>query len=713
MLIGFVVSAAFLKSVSESEIDRSIPFSDGRKWRDELHGIRGIAILLVVSFHIFGNGRVSGGIDIFLAITGFLAVPSLYRRAVAGGGFIPLMSRFGGLARRLLVPLIPVLLFIGIVGPLVLGAAFHPQLFTELRASVLFAENIELVRSQLAYDAAGPGTSALQHLWSTSIQVQFHILMPFVFMLSTVPLVKAGRDPKKALMILLGVVTVGSFLYAWWHQGVFQQANYFSSISRLWELTLPGILGLTISKFRLNSVTRACLTWVGLIMLLSTGFLFDGASVFPGPQALLPVGGLLLFLTGGKSYTSWGGDRLVQIRPIKFLADISYSLYLWHWPVIIFYLNYFAKPKLGVFDALIVFTVSLALGTMGKKLFEDRVASLSLLKNNNVAVLLAITVMITGAGIFHWATQVSQSRLEQRLSTYQDLIDAKHPGAQALTFSLETAPAKAIPDLDIALVKTPEVYSFDPGNSDTDESCVSGRVPNRAFPTTCESGTENAQRTVVLTGGSHVGQWWPAFAEMAAQYNWKLILLERSGCQLGLDQDVYEPELEVSPLCMEWNKQAVAMLREEIKPDLIVTLGTSLQSGTPEQTRESQAVAWQELGETPLLLLRDNPIFTFNPSECLQQKADLENPQTYSQCAPRKDEYSYSSEFDHKHPASLAANSYYVDINEILEVDGEFLPIIGNVIVWRDTHHVTEAYAFTTRPFFEQALQDFVPDLFK
>ena len=713
MLIGFVVSAAFLKSVSESEIDRSIPFSDGRKWRDELHGIRGIAILLVVSFHIFGNGRVSGGIDIFLAITGFLAVPSLYRRAVAGGGFIPLMSRFGGLARRLLVPLIPVLLFIGIVGPLVLGAAFHPQLFTELRASVLFAENIELVRSQLAYDAAGPGTSALQHLWSTSIQVQFHILMPFVFMLSTVPLVKAGRDPKKALMIFLGIVTVGSFLYAWWHQGVFQQANYFSSISRLWELTLPGILGLTISKFRLNSVTRACLTWVGLIMLLSTGFLFDGASVFSGPQALLPVGGLLLFLTGGKSYTSWGGDRLVQIRPIKFLADISYSLYLWHWPVIIFYLNYFAKPKLGVFDALIVFTVSLALGTMGKKLFEDRVASLSLLKNNNVAVLLAITVMITGAGIFHWATQVSQSRLEQRLSTYQDLIDAKHPGAQALTFSLETAPAKAIPDLDIALVKTPEVYSFDPGNSDTDESCVSGRVPNRAFPTTCESGTENAQRTVVLTGGSHVGQWWPAFAEMAAQYNWKLILLERSGCQLGLDQDVYEPELEVSPLCMEWNKQAVAMLREEIKPDLIVTLGTSLQSGTPEQTRESQAVAWQELGETPLLLLRDNPIFTFNPSECLQQKADLENPQTYSQCAPRKDEYSYSSEFDHKHPASLAANSYYVDINEILEVDGEFLPIIGNVIVWRDTHHVTEAYAFTTRPFFEQALQDFVPDLFK
>ncbi|MDI9588590.1 MAG: acyltransferase, partial [Acidobacteriota bacterium] len=94
----------------------------------------------MVTFHIFGHGRVSGGIDIFLAITGFLAVPSLYRRAMTDGGFIPLMSRFGGLARRLLVPLIPVLLFIALVGSVVLPITFQSQMFVELRASALFAE---------------------------------------------------------------------------------------------------------------------------------------------------------------------------------------------------------------------------------------------------------------------------------------------------------------------------------------------------------------------------------------------------------------------------------------------------------------------------------------------------------------------------------------------------------------------------------------------
>ncbi len=148
--------AADALSRPESAEDHATPFRDTRKWRHELHGIRGVAIFLVVTFHIFGHGRVSGGIDIFLAITGFLAVPSLYRRAMTDGGFIPLMSRFGGLARRLLVPLIPVLLFIAIVGSLILPVTLQPQMFAELRASALFAENIELVRSQLAYDAAGP-----------------------------------------------------------------------------------------------------------------------------------------------------------------------------------------------------------------------------------------------------------------------------------------------------------------------------------------------------------------------------------------------------------------------------------------------------------------------------------------------------------------------------------------------------------------------------
>ena len=699
---------------SNIEPDRSVPFRDTRKWRDELHGIRGVAIFLVVAFHIFGQGRVSGGIDIFLAITGFLAVPSLYRRAMAGGGFIPLMSRFGGLARRLLVPLVPVLLFIAIVGSLIIPVSFQAQMFTELRASALFAENIELVRSQLAYDAAGPETSALQHLWSTSIQVQFHILMPFVFMLLTIPMVKNKRDPRRALIIILAILSVGSFAYAWWNQGVYQQANYFSSISRLWELTLPGILGLTVSSFKLNDVTRGFLSWLGLLMILSTGFIFDGASVFPGPQALLPVGGLLLFLTAGKTYTKWGADNVVQLGPVKFLADISYSLYLWHWPIIIFYLNYFALPHLGVIDALIVFTVSIALGTMGKKLFEDKVASLNFLKNNNIAVLLAIITMFTSAAVFHWRIQASEAATETLATQYVNTVgDETHPGARTITDGVKVEPTTPIPSPDIALTESPNVYNFPPGNTDKWETCVPWSESKRTFPSTCEFGNDEAEKTVVLTGGSHVGQWWSAFEELARDYNWKLILVSRNACQLGLDQDIHEPYLDIRKECIAWNEEAIDYIRDVIQPDLVVTLGTSLQYGEPEQIRESQKAAWKELGDVPLLLLRDNPNLGEKPIECLQQRANVKNPETYGECTFDRSQQEYSKEYNTSKPAGHPSNSYYVDTSRIISIDDKFPPAIGNVWVWRDSSHITTMYAKTTRNFFEEALNEFTPDLLR
>lgn len=710
--MGFVVLATATKSESTRAIDRSKSFSDNRKWRDELHGIRGIAILLVVTFHIFGNGRVSGGIDIFLAITGFLAIPSLYRRAIAGGGFIPLTSRFGGLARRLLIPLVPVLIFIAVVGSFVLPQAFQPQMFAELRASALFAENIELVRSQLSYDAAGPQTSALQHLWSTSIQVQFHILMPFVFMLLTVPMVKTQRDPRKALIVALSILSVSSFAYAWWNQGVFQQANYFSTFSRLWELTLSGILGLTVSKFKLNDVARGFLSWLGILMILSTGFLFDGASVFPGPQALLPVGGLLLFLTAGKSYTKWGADNVVQLPPVKFLADISYSLYLWHWPIIIFYLNYFSKRNLGIFDALSVLTISVGLGTLGKKLFEDGLASWRILKNDKVTVPLAIIVMLSSAATFQWRIQVSDARLEQLIADAGDIqTGTNYIGALALTNGVEVMPQEPLPDPDVARKTLPSAYSFAPGNSETHESCITRSDSDNTFPTNCVFGSDDARKTVVMIGGSHVSQWWSAFEEMAKDYDWKLVLLERLDCQLGLDEDIHDPHLDISPYCIEWNRNAVNYIRE-IEPDLVVTLGTSQKFDDPEQIRESQKAAWYELEDTSLLLLRDNPRFDERPIECLEEKMQTDSLNDLSDCEISMDLFNYSQTFDHVQSAGFPQNSYYLDTAEILTVDRHFVPVIGNVIVWRDSHHITDLYARTSRNFFEDALTNFKPELF-
>lgn len=465
---------------------KELSFKDQRKWRSELHGVRGIAILLVVTFHIFSHGRVSGGIDIFLAITGFLAVPSLYRRALTGNGFIALIPRIGGLVRRLFVPLVPVLVFVAIVGPMVVTKSALPQLFAELFASTLFAENIELIISQLSYNAAGPGTSPLQHLWSTSIQMQFHLVMPLAFMLLTIPLLRRGKDPKKYLIILLAALTVASFAYATHHQFINQRENYFSSLSRTWELTLPGILGLVVGDLKIKPSIRAMISWLGLGMIFSTGFIFDGAKVFPGPEALLPVGGLLFVLLAGETKTSWGADQALKFKPIVFIADISYSLYLWHWPINIFYLDFFFKQKLSFLDSLIVISISILLGYLGKKLFENKLASVNFLKNNWVAVASFVVICLAMAPTFNYLQnremQIQAEKVKETIETED------YPGAEVKVKNIIVPDKTPEPDISTALISLPSIYWQKSANFPDKDVCTTSPDSEDLRPSVCESG---------------------------------------------------------------------------------------------------------------------------------------------------------------------------------------------------------------------------------
>ncbi|WGH93460.1 acyltransferase [Auritidibacter ignavus] len=155
-----------------------------RKYRPDLHGLRGLAILGVVLFHIFGAGRISGGIDIFLAITGFLFAGMLLRESTASGGPIDVAKYAERLILRIVAPAVVVVLAIAVVGYFVLLGSQHEQLFREARASALYFENIELINSQLAYGAAGPETSPFQHFWSLSVQGQFYLVWPILVVLA-------------------------------------------------------------------------------------------------------------------------------------------------------------------------------------------------------------------------------------------------------------------------------------------------------------------------------------------------------------------------------------------------------------------------------------------------------------------------------------------------------------------------------------------------
>lgn len=674
-----------------------------RGFRKELHGVRGLAIIMIVIFHVVGNGRVSGGIDVFLAITGFLAVPSLLRRCEAGRGgwFLDLGKRFSDLFRRLCLPLIPVLIAVGIAGVAILPTASQGQMFREIVASALFYENWELVNSQLTYDAAGPSTSPLQHIWSTSIQGQFHLVMTFVVMLVAFIALKIGAKRAKALTAVLFLLTFFSFWWAVADTTHSQDSAYFSTFSRAWQLTGPAILGLWVSKIRLPATARASLSWLGIGMLITCPFLFDGARQFPGPEALWPVIGVCLILASGHSGLAWGGDRLLATRFFQRFGDISYSLYLWHWPILIFALTLTERSRPTPLIVAYVLALSILMGYIGKTFFEDGLARWKALKPSWVALPLAAALgtsaFVAGPSLVSW----SDDRARQELIDYRlNGNDPNHPGAVAIIENLHDFHGDPIPSRGNARGDIPWHYL-----AHQDMKCV------QRFSSTslleCEDGTPQGDRPlVVVTGGSHAGQWSGVIEALAEEYDWKVVVFEKSGCLLSTEPNGIEGGAPITADCHVWNQKAMEEIIDR-DADLVVTLGTSRRIGTVEGASEGMIDAFKSLNDAgiPVFAFRENPTLEKDMGKCWEDSTGA------ARCTEDRSHF-YDPIIDRKGLDVDPAMTHLFDTSRYLCDGDECSTVIGNVLVFRDLDHITNTYAITLQTYIEDDLRSFVPQLF-
>lgn len=698
---------------------QSRAFRDERKFRPELHGIRGLAIFLVVAFHIFADGRVSGGIDVFLAITGFLALPSLLRRT-HGGWRIDLATRFSSLFRRLFVPLLPVLIAVSIAGFFIFPLSEQPQLFSEVRASALFYENWQLISSQLTYDAAGPDTSPLQHIWSTSIQGQFHVAMTFLVMGVAWLAVKLRFSARDSLITVLALITAASFAWAMQETANDQATAYFSTFSRAWELTLPGILGLVVSKISLPPAVRGIMSWLGLALIVSCGFVQDGAAHFPGPLALWPVLGVCLFLTAGKTRTRWGADKLLSVAPFQRIGDISFSLYLWHWPILIFTLLITGQEKADPALAAFVLALSLLAGFAGKHLFEDRAADWRLVfREPKRAIATAMTVaslsFIGASGMQAVAQEEFEAEVAAfeaevaaleaaEIAAYEDMVvRTDYPGAGAMFAPsgvtidpLEPVPAQDIIRADIGW------YS----QVDKQEPCVQRRESTDIIP--CQHPQADEGPLVLMVGGSHTGQWSDPIGRLAVQHGWDLELYEKSGCLFTTDGVENPSGLEITPSCVEWNDKLIKTIKER-RPALLITTGSTRLAEHPESTTDGMVEAVERVTAAgiPVFLFRENPHETEEWIECLAGGADSE----HTQCTAPRDQF-YSAEIDQYGLPHESEIAYGFDTSEYMCDEEDCFAKVGNVQVLRDDNHISATFASSALPFIAQGIREIAPGLF-
>ncbi|MCC8927716.1 acyltransferase [Rhodococcus sp. I2R] len=682
--------------VAETDAHAVAPTKPRPALREDLNGLRGVAIALVVVFHVW-MGRVSGGVDVFLTLTGFFFTASLIRAAASGGSLNP-FTRLGRVLRRLGPPLVIVLLGVAIATIVLLPQTRWVDIGNQLISGVFFFVNWELASTSQDYLAADPDVSPLQHLWSVAVQFQFYLAATLlVFGLAWVLRRSRGGHrfsphPRIFFVIFMGIAVV-SFVYAADGTARLQSWNYYDTGARLWEILLGAAVAALFAWRPPNSGSWADLSWsnrasrtvlasAGLIAILACGFVVSGVEEFPGPWALLPVLATIALVIAGPNTAV---AHLLSTRFSLWLGSIAFPLYLWHWPILIFTLAYTGAPTADFATGALVIAASvlLAMGTV--RLLEKPVqASPRSFHATTIAAVSAVLAAVLVVGAISWDHFIRQSVAD--LQATSTLDPALYPGALALTKGNVPDDAEVVPELFSA----PE---------DLPQSTIDGCIAD--FETTdvlsCEYGDTLASRTVALAGGSHAEHWLTAVDLLGREQGFRVVTFLKMGCPLTAGHMVLLGDNEY-PGCVEWSRAALDRMGE-LRPDYVFTTSSRpREQGPGDYTPDWYIDVWNELASYGIEVLgvRDNAWLAredvaYRAIDCLADGGDA------TSCGMRR-----SDALDAVNP-TLAASFRQpavlpLDLTNALCDTAVCRVIEGNVLIYRDEHHLTATYMRTMAP---------------
>ena len=635
-------------------------------FRPELQGLRALAVTLVVVHHVT-TGRVSGGVDVFFLISGFLLTGQLARAAARGR--IDLRARWSRMVRRLLPSATVVLLATVVAGAILLPETRWPQTVREVVASALFMENWQLAADAVNYTARSNTTSVVQHFWSLSIQVQFFLVWPLAVALVTLV---ARRSPHR-LHAHLTATLIGLFAaslsFSVALTATDQPLAYFHSLTRLWEFAMGGLLALWIDRFPWTRTERVAFGWVGVLGLVACGFVLDGGSMFPGYEALWPTLCAALVLLGGVTRSRYGVHRLLVLRPVQFLGGVSYPLYLWHWPMLVLFMVARDQDEIGVLGGIAVIAVSVVLAVLTSRFVESPLRRPRISDGDAYRYgAAAVTVVLLAAAVWQFAAA-------QREIPTDGLGGPQYPGAAALVDG-EPEPAPLMPAPVSVYEDWVWVQDWDctPLAEVRSDICTQ---PVEAPP----------ERRILVVGDSHLEQLIAALVPIARQHDWQLIGALRGACPFSTVSEVDPNDAE----CVAWNA-AVNDKIAELRPDAVVTLATrDVRSGPTEQTPAGFVEQWWRLYDLdiPVLAVRDNPRFAYDVPDCVRQHGRDEDP-----CGVDRDAV-YASDPPYTLLPNVPPNVSFLDLADYLCDDTRCPAEIGNVLVYLDDNHLTASYATT------------------
>jgi peptidoglycan/LPS O-acetylase OafA/YrhL len=671
--------------------------------RSDIQVLRGVAVALVVLFHLWPLRLPGGyvGVDVFFVISGFLISAHLLREAERTGRIS--LPRFWARRARRLLPASLLVLGVTAVGVVaVLPRVLWEQALTELTAATVYGVNWVLAWSAVDYLAAENEPSPVQHFWSLSVEEQFYIVWPLLAVLALVLVRRRGGSIRTSVGLTIGVVTAASLLASVWWTASNPAAAYFVTPTRAWEFGLGALLA--VVPFAVpGDRLRALASWAGLVAIGASAVLYDGDTPFPGYAALLPVVGAVVVLWAGDPEVRWAPMRLLRFTPLRFLGDISYSVYLWHWPLIVL-VPYLTQRDLTTVDKLAILVATVLLGWLSLRYVENPIRFGTTASWRPARVLAAsaagMVVVTAVAGSAFLVVTLDQRDQAQAARIVED---ADCYGAAAL----QEGPACDDSALEGVLTPTPLT-----AHDDRVSMCL---VDNAvAELRVCDTGVpvERATRTVALIGDSHAGHWLPTLQVIAEERDWHVVTMLKGSCPYT---DAVRATDEVnSASCVAWNDAVDAELAGRDDIDAVFVSASSVNKFVPDEGgdwvetgAEGYLSAWASVpaSVSDIVVLRDIPRPRPDVLVCLDGLGSVEAQLESEDCgSPAED----AIKVDPQVPAAERAGDRVaiVDLNGSFCAAGFCNPVVGHAVVYRDGHHMTASFARSLAPYLDEAMPE-------
>jgi peptidoglycan/LPS O-acetylase OafA/YrhL len=386
--------------------------------RPEVQALRAVAVTAVVLHHGWPAVAPAGymGVDVFFVVSGFL-ITGLLLREVERTGHLSLSGFYLRRARRILPAAMVVLVAVSLLTLALAPYRDWAAYFREIVASAFYVENWRLaIDSQLLAFSTLESTP-VQHFWSLSVEEQFYLAWPLLVLLALLFVRWRGGRIGAVLAVVLGATTAASFVGSLALTAEDHNLAYFSTLGRAWEFGVGGLLALLMAspRFRASAAPsiRAAASWAGLALIVVPIVTFHDSDAFPGLWVLIPVAGTLAVIWAGMPEPRWSAAPLARLRPVQWVGDISYSLYLWHWPIFMFTPMLLGMPSPPWLMVLLV-GLSLAVAAASKRWVEDPFRRRSgAIRAHPRVVLAAFAVTLVGvAATGVYAPQVAAEEMQ-------------------------------------------------------------------------------------------------------------------------------------------------------------------------------------------------------------------------------------------------------------------------------------------------------------